>query len=196
MADRRRTKTTTTDPAPKTDPATLADLTPDPANRRLHPARNVAMIVDSLRAVGAARSIVIDEHGEVLAGNGLVQGAQTAGLSKLQIVDADGATVVAVRRTGLTPEQKRELALYDNRAAELAEWNAPQLAIDLSTGKPLTAFFTPAELRKFTMNPGAVGDQTVPGTHLVVITCADEAQQIALLERFMAEGLPCKALVS
>jgi hypothetical protein len=179
------------------DPLTLAELRADPENRRLHPARNVAMIAASVRAVGAARSIVIDEDGEVLAGNGLVRGAQDAGLTKLHVVDADGDTVIAVRRRGLTPEQMRELAMYDNRAAELAEWNAPQLAIDLSTGKPLAPFFSPKELRKFTMGPDPnVADQAVPGTHLVVITCTDEAQQVALLDRFIAEGLSCKALVS
>jgi hypothetical protein len=186
-----------TDPSPARDPSTLADLVPDPTNRRLHPARNVAMIAASVREVGAARSIVIDEDGEVLAGNGLVRGAQDAGLTKLHVVDVDGETVVAVRRRGLTPAQKRALALYDNRTAELAEWNAPQLTIDLQTGQPLAPFFTPKELRKFTMTPSPdVADQTVPGSHLVVITCTDEAQQVALLDRFLAEGLSCKALVS
>ena len=31
------------------------------------------------------------------------------------------------RRSGLTPEQKRRLALFDNRAAELAEWDSEVL---------------------------------------------------------------------
>jgi hypothetical protein len=33
-----------------------------------------------------------------------------------------------VRRSGLTPEQKAKLALYDNRTAELAEWDSEALA--------------------------------------------------------------------
>jgi hypothetical protein len=116
------------------DPATLAGLVPDGHNRRTHPARNVAMIAASLRAVGAARSIVIDEANEVLAGNGVIEGAAAAGISKLQIVDVDGDTVVAVRRRGLTPEQKRDLAIFDNRSGELAEWNPEQIADDLAAG--------------------------------------------------------------
>ena len=104
------------------------------------------MIAASLRDVGASRSIVIDEANEVLAGNGVLEGAHQAGLTKLQIIDADGDTIIAVRRRGLTPEQKRALAIYDNRTAELAEWNADQLRIDASTGLPLQPFFFDDEL--------------------------------------------------
>jgi hypothetical protein len=37
----------------------LRDLKPDPQNARKHTPRNVAMVVDALQEVGAARSIVI-----------------------------------------------------------------------------------------------------------------------------------------
>lgn len=128
-------------------PTTIAGLTPDPKNRRTHGARNVEMIAASLKAVGAARSIVIDERNEVLAGNGVLQGAAAAGLSKLQIVDVDGETLVAVRRRNLTKAQKRALALYDNRAAELAEWNVAQLQADVAEGFDFAPYFTTAELK-------------------------------------------------
>jgi DNA modification methylase len=123
------------------DPTTVAGLVPDPKNRRKHPARNVDLIAAALRNVGAARSIVIDEANEVLAGNGVLEGAAAAGISKLQIVEADGETIVAVRRRGLSPEQKRDLALYDNRTSELAEWNLDQLAIDAAEGALAPFFF-------------------------------------------------------
>jgi hypothetical protein len=106
---------------------TIADLTPDPANCRRHNPRNIGSIVNSLQKVGAARSIVIDEDGVILAGNGLVEAAGEAGIEKLKVVEADGETVIAVRRTGLTPKQKAELAINDNRTAELATWDAEQL---------------------------------------------------------------------
>lgn len=110
------------------DMTTIADLHPDPANARKHNPRNVGMIEKSLQEVGAARSIVIDEDGTVLAGNGVLEAAASAGIERVQIVDADGETIVAVRRTGLTADQKRRLALYDNRTGELAEWDAEVLA--------------------------------------------------------------------
>ena len=49
-------------------PRHLKDLTPDPENRRRHTPRNLGMIVDALHQVGAARSIVIDENGQVFGG--------------------------------------------------------------------------------------------------------------------------------
>ena len=107
---------------------TLATLKPDPANCRRHTPRNVGLIETALREVGAARSIVIDEDGAVLAGNATIEAAAAAGIERVQVIDADGETIVAVRRTGLTPEQKARLALYDNRAAELAEWDEQAVA--------------------------------------------------------------------
>lgn len=106
----------------------LGDLTPDPQNARLHNPRNIGMIEDALHEVGAARSIVVDEDGVVLAGNGLIEAAAAAGIERVQVVDADGETIVAVRRSNLTEDQKRRLALFDNRAAELAEWDTRVLA--------------------------------------------------------------------
>jgi hypothetical protein len=126
--------------------AHLRDLTTDPENRRSHNPRNVGMIVDSLHRVGAGRSIVIDEDGVVLAGNATIEAAAEAGIEQVRIVEANGNEIIAVRRRGLTAEQKRALALADNRAAELATWNLDQLRADADACLDLAAFFEPAEL--------------------------------------------------
>jgi len=126
--------------------AHIRDLQPDTANRRRHTPRNLGMVVDALHQVGAARSIVIDEHGTILCGNGTVEAAAEAGITRVQVVDADGETIIAVRRTGLSPEQKRAVAIFDNRAAELAEWDIEQLASDADAGLDLGGFFSPVEL--------------------------------------------------
>jgi len=122
---------------PTPDPTTIADLMPDPRNARQHSPRNVALIANSLHEVGAARSIVIDEDGLILAGNATVEAAAEAGIERVQVVDADGETIVAVRRRGLTAEQKARLALLDNRTAELAGWDAAQLLALAEEGVPL-----------------------------------------------------------
>jgi hypothetical protein len=126
-------------------PTTLQELQQDPKNRRQHNARNLEMLQASIKEVGASRSIVIDEHGEILAGNGVVQAATAAGLEKVRIVDADGDTVIAVRRTGLSDAAKRALAIYDNRTAELAAWDYDQLREDQSEGLSLQPFWSEAE---------------------------------------------------
>lgn len=102
-------------------------LRPDPRNARKHTSRNRQLLSASLAEVGAARSIVIDEDGTILAGNATAEAARKKGL-KLQIIDTEGDTLVAVRRSGLSPAEKTRLALYDNRAAEVAEWDVDVLA--------------------------------------------------------------------
>jgi ParB-like chromosome segregation protein Spo0J len=126
---------------------TLQELIPDPKNRRTHTPRNVEILQESIEKVGTARSIVIDEDDVVLAGNATVKAAGLAGLTKLRVVEADGDEVIAVRRRGLTSEQKRDLSLYDNRTAELAEWDAGQLLEDANNNVDLSAFFYDEELQ-------------------------------------------------
>lgn len=109
----------------------LGDLHQDPRNARQHNARNVGMIADALREVGAARSGVIDEQGRILAGNATWEALAEAGIERVKVVEADGEEWVVVKRSGLTEEQKRRLALYDNRTAELADWHVEMLADDI-----------------------------------------------------------------
>ena len=82
----------------------IGDLKPDPANARQRTPRGHGMIVESLQTVGAARSIVIDENDMILCGNGVVDAAAEAGIEGVRVVEATGGEIIAVRRTGLTPE--------------------------------------------------------------------------------------------
>jgi hypothetical protein len=140
----------------------IKDLVPDPKNRRKHTPRNVGMIVDALNKVGAGRSIVIDENNEVLAGNATIDAAGEAGITKLKVIDTDGSEVVAVRRTGLTADQKRDLAIYDNRTGELAEWDVEQLMKDVDSGVDLSPMFFDEELSTLMANAIPTEDLSMP----------------------------------
>ena len=129
------------------------------------------MIVNALHEVGAARSIVIDEDGNILAGNATIEAAVEAGIENLHIIDVDGETILAARRTGLTPEQKKRLAYFDNRAADVAEWSADQILADLASGFDLVGLFTEAELTDFGWEPDKAED---PGAQM---DKADELQE-------------------
>jgi ParB-like chromosome segregation protein Spo0J len=135
----------------------VRDLTPDPQNRRKHNPRNVGLIADALQKVGAARSIVIDEDGVVLAGNATLDAASEVGIERVRVIEASGHELIAVRRRGLTDAQKRHLAVADNRAAELATWDLAQLAADAEAGLDLSSFFTNVELADL-----LAGDAPVP----------------------------------
>ena len=141
------------------DITSLADLTPDPHNARRHTPRNVGMIERALGEVGAARSIVIDENGVVLAGNATIEAAAQAGIEHVQVVDADGETIIAVRRRGLTDEQKTKLALFDNRSSDLSEWDVGVLA-ELAQETNLSGLFSDEELAAL-----IAGVAVAPGEH-------------------------------
>ena len=174
---------------------TVAGLVADHPNPRKRTQQNLGMIEDSLRDVGAARSIVIDENGRVLAGNGTIEAAAQAGISKVQVVDADGDTIIAVRRSNLTEAQKTRLGIYDNRTAELAEWDVDVLK-GLHEGGIDLAPFEFSEVLKRQITPEATGGQEVTAQFHVLVSCRDDVEQVAMLERFIAEGMTCKALVS
>lgn len=137
-------------------PTHIKDLVPDPVNRRSHNPRNLGMVVDALQHVGAARSIVIDEDNVILAGNGVTEAAAEAGITKLRVIDAAGDELIAVRRSGLTAEQKRALAIYDNRTGELATWNVDQLSADLANGLELAPYFFEEELKALLAGPEGI----------------------------------------
>ena len=53
-------------------------------------------------------------------------------MNRVMVVDAEGDQIIAIRRSNLTERQKRRLAVLDNRAAELGEWDSGVLADFLS----------------------------------------------------------------
>jgi len=128
--------------------STLADLKQDPENARAHNPRNIGMITNALHEVGAARSVVVDENNVLLAGHGVYEAAVEAGIENVQIVEADGNTIIAVKRSNLTAAAKKRLAFFDNRTAELADWNIEQMVADLDAGLDLAGIFREDELNE------------------------------------------------
>jgi hypothetical protein len=130
---------------------TRADLHPLANNPRTHSPENIALITDALRQVGAARSGVIDEAGNLLAGNGTYQALGAAGIEKVRVIEAQGDEWIVVQRTGLTEKQKRLLTYFDNRASDLAGWLAEEIIADVAGGLKLAeaGVFTPAEIEQY-----------------------------------------------
>lgn len=124
---------------------TVSDLTFYPKNVRKHPARNLDMLELSLAKHGAARSIVIDEKGLVIAGNGVVEAAKRCGIDTIIPVETDGRSLVAVVRRGLSEEQKMELSVADNRASDLSEFDPANLKA-ASEQADLSDYFSKKEL--------------------------------------------------
>jgi 16S rRNA G966 N2-methylase RsmD len=125
--------------------ANISDLKFDPKNARKRTDSSSRLIQESLQRYGAARSIVIDEDNRILAGNGTIEGAKALGLTKLRVVEASGDEIIAVRRSGLSEDDKVGLALADNRAAELSDWDA-QMLQQLSEEHDIAPWFDKEDL--------------------------------------------------
>lgn len=100
------------------------DLSFDPANVRKHNDRNLDAIKASLRRFGQQKPIVVDQNDVVRAGNGTLQAAKSLGWEEISIV-----------RTELETAEATAFAIADNRTSELAEWDDPKLAEQLSSLK-------------------------------------------------------------
>lgn len=143
----------------------LSHVRPDSQNARRRTERSASLIENSLSEFGAARSIVIDEAGNVLAGNGTLEAAASIGIDQVLVVPADGNTLVAVQRTDLTARQKVRYAIADNRASDLSEWDASTLAM-LQEQDPdlhLDSFWTDAELDHLMEDLNREDDETDDG---------------------------------
>lgn len=127
----------------------LDALRPDSRNARRRTQRSASLIERSLSTYGAARSIVVDEDGVVLAGNGTLEAAAAIGIDKVLVIPADGNTLIAVQRSDLSATQKREYAISDNRSSDLSEFDAEVLLalVDEDPDLDISPFFTDEEFR-------------------------------------------------
>ncbi len=136
----------------------LSDLKPDPQNARKHTPRNVAMIETSIQRSGFGRSVLLANDGTIIAGNATVDAAAQAGLDDVLVIESDGTKVIAIKRTDVDPGSSRfhDLAIADNRAAELSSWDGPVLAA-LAETVDLPSYFSSEELAHV-IPPSDLGD--------------------------------------
>ncbi len=87
----------------------LADLHVMEKNIRRHTEKQLKEYVRSIQMFGQFKPLVVDENGQILAGNGLFYALQSMGAEKCDCYVMDG----------LTEAQKKKLMLADNRVYEL-----------------------------------------------------------------------------
>lgn len=137
-----------------TEQIRLTDLQLDGRNANKGTDRGRDMVRKSLKDLGAGRSIVVDKHGRIIAGNKTVDGAADIGIDDVIVVRTDGRQLVAVMREDLDLDdpagKARQLAYADNRAGQVGlEWDAEVLADDIASGVDLDDWFKPFELEAF-----------------------------------------------
>lgn len=110
--------------------STIEELKFDNKNFNKHTEFGMSLLEKSLRQNGAGRSILVDKDNNIIAGNGIVEAAQNAGITKTKVIEVQGDELVVVKRTDLALDSKqgREMALADNAtaAADLS-WDYEEL---------------------------------------------------------------------
>ena len=140
----------------------ISQLVLDDKNANKGTRRGRELLGGSLQKYGAGRSVVLDCHDRVIAGNKTVEAALAAGMKSISIIETDGSSLVAVQRGDLDlkkDRKARELAIIDNRVSEIdLEWNPAILA---SLDVDLTQFWNENELNSL-LKEYRSGDLTAP----------------------------------
>lgn len=126
----------------------ITQLVLDEKNANKGTKRGRELLEKSLEKYGAGRSVVVDRHNRVIAGNKTLEAAVASGMKSISVVETDGSSLVAVQRGDLDlkrDKKARELAIADNRVGELdLEWNLEVLA---SLDADLQPFWSENELK-------------------------------------------------
>lgn len=165
----------------------------DKRNYRRHNDANKKAIRKSLQELGAGRSIVIDNNGEIIAGNGVYEQAEKLGL-KTRVIETDGSELVVVKRTDLATddERRRKLALADNAASDMSDWDTDLLRADWDTD--VLADWGVELPSDFEDNAPEDVNESDEMEYKVEITCKDESEQEQMYNRLIAEGYECRLL--
>lgn len=169
-------------------------LKPYERNARTHPPKQIAQIRASLREFGWTQPLLVREDGTIIAGHGRLEAAIAEGYTHAPVI-------VAV---GWDDKQCRDYTLRDNRIALNSGWDGKLLGAELadlkSLGTDLKAIgFSESELARY--NPlggvdGLAAQVELQSLYQILIECADEAQQLALLTKMQADGIKCRALIA
>jgi hypothetical protein len=167
------------------------ELVPHELNFRLHPEMQRSALAALYKEVGFARSLLAYElpDGRLKLLDGHLRRELTPDMEvEVEILD-------------VSEEEARALLLsIDPLAAlALAQEELHQRLLEVAPAVPeelQAAWRAEAEAALSRWEGEKIGPEAVPPQFLVLVTCRDEQQQSALLERFLAEGLDCKALLS
>ncbi|MCM1543686.1 MAG: hypothetical protein NC110_00145 [Ruminococcus sp.] len=115
----------------KTEKIKIDRLVPDNRNFNKGTQYGDHLMDESLRQFGLGRSILIDRNNRIIAGNKTTEKAGELGFDDVLVVETDGRTLVAVKRTDIDLDSKagRELALADNATAKAnLDWDEEAIA--------------------------------------------------------------------
>jgi DNA modification methylase len=99
----------------------IKEIKLNPRNAKTHSGKQIRQIANSIIAFGFTNPLLVNERGELIAGEGRYKASLLLGLVKVPVI------VIA----GLSPARQRALAIADNKIAANAGWNRERLAIEI-----------------------------------------------------------------
>jgi hypothetical protein len=165
----------------------------DKRNYRKHNDRNKDLIRKSLNECGAGRSIVIDNDGEIIAGNGIYEQAQELGI-KTKIIETDGSELVVVKRTDLSTddEKRKQLAIMDNSTSDSSEFDLDLLQVDFPSIELEEMGIEIPDIKE-EKEPKDISDE-LKEQYEVVVECSSEYEQEEIFNQLNEMGLKCRLL--
>ncbi len=100
----------------------IEQVRPNAKNTRTHSKKQIRQIATSIRELGFAAPVLVDEYDVLIAGHGRLEAARSLGM----------ASIPAIILDGLSEAKKRALMLADNRIAQSAGWDRERLSIELA----------------------------------------------------------------
>lgn len=165
----------------------------DKRNYRKHNDKNKSLINKSLKECGAGRSIVIDNEGEIIAGNGIYEQAQKLGI-KTKVIETDGSELVVVKKTDLATddEKRKQLAVMDNSTSDSSEFDLDSLQADFDL-EQLQDWGLDVDFNVEPTEPKDISDE-LKESYEVVCECNSEEEQEELFNKLVNEGIKCRLL--
>jgi hypothetical protein len=167
------------------------DLVPHELNWRKHPASQRAALEAIYKEVGFARSLLVYELPD----------------GRLKVIDGhlrrdmNPDMPVNVEVLDVNEAEARKLLLSIDSLASLAETDRDvikELVADTPSDSPILKELWESLARQAAEACAQlpVANASLPDQFLILVECADESEQVHLLERWHAEGISCRALIS
>jgi hypothetical protein len=182
------------DPPPVIIWRTVDELIPYARNARLHTPKQIDQIAASIREFGFTNPVLIGDDNGIIAGHGRVLAARRLELAR----------VPCLALSHLTPAQRQAYIIADNKLALNARWDDELLA---GAFDDLVAIefdidvlgFSDSEMYHLRFGLGDGGDaeiDNVQSSWAVVVECADEEEQVALIAELQAKGHKVKGSIT
>lgn len=181
----------------KSKPTIASIVRPNKRNPNKGTANGHAAIERSLQQYGFGRPLVAAKDGTLIGGNQTYEQLLQVGIvDDPIIVRSRGDRPIVHIREDLSPNDAKAIGLSvaDNRANEVGlEWDKDILStFDM---KELAEIFGGKALDRILASEN-LESQNIEESWAIIVECKDEQQQTELLEKLVAEGHTCRALIS